>query len=139
MNGQLTTLDQIPLITTETNAANGKSTASFAVERSFTALIALTGDQRAAVLKATASGQGFEQTMLPAISYDAASQTTYMRVSLFAGKWSLTTNTNCQIQVNELLFANESLNLNQLAALWSQNTGSLGYLIYSERAWKLRT
>ncbi|MCY9656576.1 cadherin-like beta sandwich domain-containing protein [Paenibacillus chondroitinus] len=120
VNGQLTSLDQTPLITTETNAANGKSTASFAVERSFTALFALTGDQRAAVLKATASGQGFEQTLRPEISYDAASQMTYMRVSLFAGKWSLTTNTNSHIQVNELLFANGALNLSQLAELWSQ-------------------
>ncbi|MEC0266396.1 cadherin-like beta sandwich domain-containing protein [Paenibacillus anseongense] len=120
VNGQLTSLDQTPLITTATNATNGKSTASFAVERSFTALIALTGDQRAAVLKGTASGQGFEQTLSPEISYDAVSQMTYMRLSLIAGKWSLTTNTNSHIQMNELLFANQSLNLNQLAELWSQ-------------------
>lgn len=120
VNGQLTSLDQTPLITAETNASSGKSTASFAVEHSFTALIALTGDQRAAVLKATASGQSFEQMLRPEISYDAASQTTYMRVSLFAGNWNLTTNGNSHIQVNELLFVNESMNLNQLAALWSQ-------------------
>ncbi|MZQ86059.1 hypothetical protein GQF01_28575 [Paenibacillus sp. 5J-6] len=120
VNGQLTSLDQTPLITTETDASSGKSTASFAVERPFTALIALTGDQQAAVLKATASGQSYEQILRPEISYDAASSTTYMRVSLFAGKWRLTTSSNTHIQVNELLFVNESLKLNVLAQQWAQ-------------------
>ncbi|KRE83785.1 hypothetical protein ASG89_11745 [Paenibacillus sp. Soil766] len=120
VNGQLTSLDQTPLITTETNASSGKSTSSFTMERSFRALIALTGDQRAAILKGTASGQSSEQIVRPEISYDAASQTTYMHVSLLAGKWSLTTSSNSRIQVNELLFANESLKLNELAELWAQ-------------------
>ncbi|CAN7375559.1 cadherin-like beta sandwich domain-containing protein [Paenibacillus sp. LjRoot56] len=120
VNGQLTSVDQTPLITTETNASSGKSTATFTVDRSYTALIALKGDQRTAALKSTASKQSYEQTMYPEISYDADSQMTYMRVALFAGKWSLTTSGNSHIQVNELLFASESLKLDELAKLWSQ-------------------
>ncbi|NQX61135.1 cadherin-like beta sandwich domain-containing protein [Paenibacillus qinlingensis] len=119
VNGQLTSVGQTPLITTETNASSGKSTATFTVDRSYTALIALKGDQRTAALKSTASKQSYEQTVYPEISYDADSQMTYMRVALFAGKWSLTTSGNSHIQVNELLFASEALKLDELAKLWS--------------------
>lgn len=134
LDGQLTTLDQTPLMTTETNASNGKMTAAFAVERPYTALIALTGDQRAAVLKAVASGQSYEQIVRPELAYDEASQTTYMRVALFAGNWSLTTNSNSHIQVNELLFANESLKPQELAELWSQTPDrSVTSLMMKER------
>ncbi|MDR6880984.1 cadherin-like beta sandwich domain-containing protein [Bacillus sp. 3255] len=120
VDGQLTSLDRTPLITTGTNAANGKMTASFAVERTIDALMVLTGDQRAAVLKAAPSGTSFEQIVRPEASYDAATNTTYMRLSLFAGNWNLTTSGSSLIQVNELLFANESLKLIELAQLWSK-------------------
>ncbi|OCT15256.1 hypothetical protein A8709_14250 [Paenibacillus pectinilyticus] len=120
VNGELTTLDQTLPVTMETKATSGEMEATFAVERPFRALIALTGDQRAAVLKATASGQNYEQTVRPEVTYDDVSQTTYMRVSLFAGKWHLTTAGNSLIQMSELLFANESLKLSELGQLWSK-------------------
>ncbi|RTE09831.1 cadherin-like beta sandwich domain-containing protein [Paenibacillus whitsoniae] len=118
LDGQLTTVDRTPLLTTETKAS-GELTTSFEVDRPYTALIVLTGDQRAAVLKAKASGQDYGQIIRPELTYDADGQKTYMRVPLSAGNWSLTTASNSHIQVNELLFANESLKLSEVATLWA--------------------
>ncbi|WP_311764962.1 cadherin-like beta sandwich domain-containing protein [Paenibacillus agricola] len=121
VDGKLTTLDRTPLMTTETNGSSGKLTAGFTVDRSYNSLITLTGDQRSAVLSVpAASGQISEQIVLPEVFYDAASDTTFMRVLLHAGDWKLVTNGNSRILVNELLFASESLTLDLLAGLWAQ-------------------
>ncbi len=118
--GQLTTLDQTPYVVTATEASAGKLSVSLSVDHPYTALIALTGDQRAAVLKATAAGATKEQTVQAETTYDADSDTTYMRVALYAGKWNLTTSGSSAVQVNELQFANKSLQLNDLGKLWTE-------------------
>ncbi|TDF95428.1 cadherin-like beta sandwich domain-containing protein [Paenibacillus piri] len=123
VDGQLTALDRTPLMTTETNASSGQLTAGFAVERSYNALITLTGDQRGAVLTApVASGQKTGEVVQPETFYDAASDTTFMRVPLYSGNWKLATNGSSRIRVYELLFASQSLTPGALAALWVQAT-----------------
>ncbi|MBP1157328.1 MULTISPECIES: cadherin-like beta sandwich domain-containing protein [unclassified Paenibacillus] len=120
VDGQLTALDQTPLMTTEANGSNGRLTAGIAVTRSYNALIALTGDQRSAVLTAPAASGQREQIVQPEVFYDAAGDTTFMRLSLYPGNWKLVFSGSSRISVNELLFANESLTLAKLAELWKQ-------------------
>ena len=120
VNGQLTTLDQTPFVVTETKASAGKLFASLSVDHSYTALIVLTGDQRAAELKATAAGSTKEQAVQAETTYDADGDTTYMRAALYAGKWNLTTVGSSEIRVNELQFANKTLKLDELGKLWAE-------------------
>ncbi|OXM84500.1 cadherin-like beta sandwich domain-containing protein [Paenibacillus rigui] len=120
-NGQLTAVDRTPLMTTETNASSGKVTAGFTVDRSYNALVTLTGDQRAAVLSGPASAdQASGPFTKPELYYDAASDTTFMRASLYSGSWKLVADGSSRIGIHELLFANESLKLDALAGLWTQ-------------------
>jgi hypothetical protein len=119
VDGQLTSLDRTPMMTTEANAASGQSAARFTVGRSYNALITLTGDQRSAVLSVV-SGQSTEQIVKPEVGYDAVSNTTFMRVSLYSANWKLVTNGNSRIRINELMFASASLSLEALTGLWNQ-------------------
>ncbi len=120
VDGQLTTMDQTPYVVTATQASAGKLIASLTVDHPYTALFVLTGDQRTAALKATAAGTTQEQAVQAETIYDAASDTTYMRVALYAGKWNLTISGSSAIQVNELQFANKSLKLDELGKLWAE-------------------
>ena len=118
--GQLTTLDQTPYAVTATQASAGQLSVSLTVDHPYTALIALTGDQRAAALKATAAGSTKEQAVQAETTYDADGDTTYMLVALYAGKWNLTTSGSSAIRINELQFANKSLKLDELGKLWAE-------------------
>lgn len=121
VDGQLTTLDQTPLMTSEVNASSGQVTNGFAVDRTYNAFITMKGDQRSAVLNAPAvADPASEPFVQPKVFYHAASDTSFMRVSLYAGNWKLVTNSNSRIGINELLFANETLTLDALANLWAQ-------------------
>ncbi|MEK3720078.1 cadherin-like beta sandwich domain-containing protein [Paenibacillus sp. FSL H8-0034] len=121
VDGQLTTLDQTPLMTSEVNASSGQVTNGFAVDRTYNAFITMKGDQRSAVLNAPAvTDPASEPFVQPKVFYHAASDTSFMRVSLYAGNWKLVTNSNSRIGINELLFANETLTLDALANLWAQ-------------------
>ncbi|CAG7645011.1 cadherin-like beta sandwich domain-containing protein [Paenibacillus allorhizosphaerae] len=121
VDGQFTTLDRTPLMTAEANASNGQSSSSFTVGRSYNALIALTGDQRTAVLSPPAvPNQTQEQVVRPEMFYDSASNTTFMRVLLSAGTWRLSMNGSSRISIHELLFAGESMTLEALSKLWAQ-------------------
>ncbi|GFZ89161.1 hypothetical protein GCM10008018_39180 [Paenibacillus marchantiophytorum] len=118
VDGQLTTIDRTPMISTE--ATSGTSTTSFALDRSYEALIALSGDQRAAVLKGAPPGQQYEQTVRSEMFYDAENATTFMRATLNAGNLKLATNGSSHISINELVFANESLKLAELVGHWTK-------------------
>ncbi|MEK3913041.1 cadherin-like beta sandwich domain-containing protein [Paenibacillus sp. FSL H7-0331] len=121
VDGQLTTLDRTPLMTSEVNASSGQVTNGFAVDRTYNAFITMKGDQRSAVLNAPAvTDPASEPFVQPKVFYHAASDTTFMRMSLYAGNWKLVTNSNSRISINELLFANETLTLDALANLWAQ-------------------
>lgn len=124
VDGQLTTLDQTPLMTTEANAASGQLTGSFTVESPYKALIAMSGDQQSAVLISpivSNQNQNKDNIVQTETFYHAASNTTFMRVPLdAAGTWKLVTNGSTIVSINELLFAGESLTLGALANLWAQ-------------------
>ncbi|MFC5700925.1 cadherin-like beta sandwich domain-containing protein [Cohnella faecalis] len=121
-DGQLTAVDRTPLVTTKADAAaNGQISSVFPVKRAYEALIAINGDQRSAVLKASSAEKPtVEKTVLTEVVYDADRDTTYMRASLYAGSWKLITGESVRISVNELVFAKKSLTLEQLAGVWAQ-------------------
>ncbi len=117
-DGKLTTVDQTPLLTTETNPSNGQTTSSFAVDRTFPALFTLNGDQRSAKLTGPTI-QGQKQAE-PEVYYDAANDITYLQATLTEGAWTLVTEGDSRIGIHETLFANEQLSLDAAAALWSR-------------------
>lgn len=121
VDGQFTSLDRTPSMSTKTDAASGQSNVTFAVERSYDALITLTGDQHSGMLRSTEMlGQSYPQGAQSGTYYDAASDTTFMRAQLTPGNWTLITNGDSRIRVNELTFANGSLKLGELAGMWTQ-------------------
>ncbi|MFB9275395.1 cadherin-like beta sandwich domain-containing protein [Cohnella cellulosilytica] len=119
-DGQLTSVEQgLPM--TVQNAAAGQTSSAFRSDRAYEALIVMTGDQRTASLKVAAvDNPKAESAVRPETVYDAGSDLTFMRVSLRKGIWKLTVGDDSQIRVNELLFANRSLTLEQLAQVWMQ-------------------
>lgn len=120
VEGQLTTLDKTPPMTSEVNAASGQVSTAFAVDRPFQALIAISGDHSSAVLTGTAPGHTVGKVATPDVAYDQAANVTWMRISLYPGNWKLTTSGGTQISIHELLFANAATPLNQLIELWGQ-------------------
>ncbi|WP_284642501.1 cadherin-like beta sandwich domain-containing protein [Paenibacillus silviterrae] len=120
VEGQLTTLDKTPPMTSEVNAASGQVSTAFAVDRPFQALIAIAGDHSSAVLTGTAPGHTAGKVATPDVAYDQAANVTWMRISLYPGHWKLTTSGGTQISIHELLFANAATPLNQLIELWGQ-------------------
>jgi len=121
VDGQLTSVDRTPSMSAQVNASSGLTTYSFKAERAHEALIALTGDQRSAVLSAASAAK--PDTMYPVkagVAYDADSDTTFLRATLSEGNWQIATNGSSRIGVHELLFANPSLTLGQLTDVWLQ-------------------
>ncbi len=119
-DGQLTSVEQALRMTVQ-NTAAGETTSVFRTDRTYEALIVMTGDQRSASLKVSAvESTKAESSAKTETVYDAGSGLTFMRVSLHKGIWKLTAGADSQIRVHELLFANRSLTLGQLAQVWTQ-------------------
>jgi len=124
-DGQLTSVEQALTMTVQ-NAAAGQTSSAFRSDRAYEALIVMTGDQRTASLKVAAvDNPKAENAVRPETVYDAGSDLTFMRVSLSKGIWKVTTDADSQIRVHELLFANRSLTLEQLAQVWMQTAERL--------------
>ncbi len=124
-DGQLTSVEQALPMTVQ-NAAAGQTSSAFRSDRAYEALIVMTGDQRTASLKVAAvDNPKAENAVRPETVYDAGSDLTFMRVSLSKGIWKVTTDADSQIRVHELLFANRSLTLEQLAQVWMQTAERL--------------
>ncbi|WP_372629898.1 cadherin-like beta sandwich domain-containing protein [Cohnella sp.] len=124
-DGQLTSVEQTLPMTVQ-NAAAGQTSSAFRSDRDYEALIVLTGDQRSASLKVAAvNNPQAESAVKTETVYDAESDLTFMRVSLRKGIWKLTAGADSQIRVHELLFANRSLTLEQLAQVWMQTAERL--------------
>jgi len=124
-DGQLTSVEQALPMTAQ-NAAAGQTSSAFRSDRAYEALIVLTGDQRSASLKVAAvNNPQAESAVRTETVYDAESDLTFMRVSLHKGIWKLTAGADSQIRIHELLFANRSLTLEQLAQVWMQTAERL--------------
>ena len=131
-DGQLTAVDRTPPISAQADASGGRTTFGFQADRAFEALIVLTGDQRDAVLK-SADKPNAANTAETEIAYRADTDSTYLRASLSKGDWKLTAGGDSRIRVNELLFANPSSTLDQLAEAWEQTPERLVYAFHAER------
>ncbi|MFC4598673.1 cadherin-like beta sandwich domain-containing protein [Cohnella hongkongensis] len=119
-DGQLTSVEQALPMAVQ-SAAAGQTSSAFRSDRAYEALIVLTGDQRSASLKVSAvDNPKVESATKAETVYDAGSDLTFMRVSLRKGIWKLTAGADSRIRVHELLFANRSLTLDQLAQVWTQ-------------------
>jgi len=120
-DGQLTTVERKTPMTTQTAASGGKSTSAFRVKRAYEALIVLTGDQSSASLKLSpASNPNADSVVKTEAVYNADSNMTFVRASLSEGIAKLTAGADSRIRVNELLFANRSLTLKQVAEAWTR-------------------
>jgi hypothetical protein len=121
IDGQLTAVEQTPLMNTELDASTGQLIVGFEVLREYEAIIALAGDHRSAALSTTpaTSKTGVQQTVKPKTFYHSASNTTFLKVQLTPGSWNLRTGNISHIRMNELLFVNEALTLEDMAAVWS--------------------
>ncbi|MFC4598449.1 cadherin-like beta sandwich domain-containing protein [Cohnella hongkongensis] len=130
-DGQLTAVDRTPPISAKADANGGRTTFGFQASRSFEALIVLSGDQRDAVLKSSSEDKpNAAITAGTEIVYRADTDSTYLRASLAKGDWKLTAGSDSRIRVNELLFANRSLALEQLAQVWEQTPERPVYAAY---------
>lgn len=117
-DGQFTSVDRTPSLNAEANAVSGEVTTRFALDRSYDALVLLTGDQRnAAVSVSTETGA---KIVLSEVHYDAVNNMTLMRQSLYPGDWSIVTKGSTRISIHELLFVNNTLTLAALTEQWVQ-------------------
>jgi hypothetical protein len=120
VDGKLTAYRQNIPLQAELNSTDDGATYRFPVKLTHTGWIALTGDQRDAVIRLSASGANASAGVTKDERYyRAASDTTYIRADLDrVGKWELMTKRPSGIALYELLYANGELGMEELGGLW---------------------
>lgn len=119
--GKLTAYRQDLTLRSELNAADDGSGYRLPVKLPHTGWIVLSGDQRDAAISGPAADANTNSAaaIKEERHYQASSDTTYIRAELNrVGEWLLTTKRPSSVAVHELLYANSSLDMEELAEAW---------------------